>query len=184
MAKDVIIKIWCDVHMDKEEKVEARELPPITIEGKTLTVDLCDPCIKEFYAPMVQLMEDHGLPLARGSTAVTGRRPGRQRSVSGSVQCLWCDKDYSDSSSSGLMAHLKATHGYVNAVDAFGTFCAVCGQQNVLMMMAHVNKHHPEYGFTHTAQTIQWAKENGDPHGVYTAIMNHPPGTPKEVSSA
>ena len=174
MAKDVVIHIWCDQHMAREERIEGRELPPITLDGKTRTLDLCEACVKEFVGPLAQLLDEFGAPPTTGTAPP--RQSGRRRPATDrGAPCVWCDVDYSATSGSGYMSHIKVVHGYANAREAFGTVCPICGTTDVLMMMAHVTKHHPEYGLTHTAQAIDWAKNNGDPWKVYKACLNRQP---------
>lgn len=180
MAKDIVIHVWCDRHMETDERVEARELPPITLDGKIRTLDLCDPCIKEFVTPLAQLLEAHGaLPSASASRSTSSARVsarGRRGSAEMvAVRCLWCSKEYSADTGSGYMAHAKQIHGYASAIEAFGTTCPICGDLDLRMMMTHVKRVHPEFGFTHTAQAIHWANIHGDPHGVYAATLSRKP---------
>lgn len=175
MSKDVVIHIWCDWHMTHSAtKVEARELPPITLGSKTRTIDLCEQCDKEFVGPLAQLLDEFGAPPTPPTT--TPRQAGRRRAPTDKgAPCVWCDVNYSATSGSGYMRHLKVAHGFASAIEAFGTTCAICGDSDVRMMMAHMNNHHAEYGFTHTAQAIDWAKNNGDPHGVYFSCSTRKP---------
>lgn len=176
MAKDIIIKTWCDQHMglDEPQKVEATE-HLITLEGRTLTLDLCEQCTSKYIDPLARLLYDHGAQPEQSPSQAKAARRGSHRGDPKGAQCVWCPLDFAASTSSGFMRHIKVVHGYVNAQDAFGTVCAICGQGELYMMMAHVKRVHPEYGFSHTAQVIDWAKHNGDPHGVYAATLARKP---------
>lgn len=172
MAKDVIVRIWCDQHMSQDRRVEGFEQSPITLNGRTVTVDLCDACVEEFISPLAHLLEEYGVVPERQTAQA---RRGPLRGEPKGAKCIWCSLDFAATTSSGFMRHIKVVHGYANAQDAFGTNCAICGQGQLFMMMAHVKRQHPEYGFTHTAQVIDWAKHNGDPHGVYERTLHRQP---------
>jgi hypothetical protein len=176
MAKEVNIKVWCDRHLSQEDRrVEGHELPPITIDGVTKTLDLCKSCIKELVTPLSKVLVELGAkPEGEVVRRVAGS--GRKRQVSDrGAPCLWCDRDFSARISSGYMVHLKTAHGFASAQEAFGTVCPICGQEEVLMMMGHVSKHHSEHGFAHTSQAVAWARDHGDPFGVYAAAVNRKP---------
>jgi hypothetical protein len=181
MAKDIIVKTWCDRHLSMDEHVEGSELPPITIGGSTKTLDLCDPCIKEFVAPLATLLEDFGaVPegrTARVATTTRRRSPSKDKGA----PCMWCDQDFSAKGGSGYMRHIKVYHGFASAVEAFGTTCPICGEEDLQMMMAHINHHHPELGFGHTSQAVEWAKDHGDPYGVYAATLHRKPSLAPEM---
>ena len=169
MAKDVVIHIWCDWHMETGARIEGAEYP-VTLGGKARTIDLCDPCTKEFITPLAKLLEAHGALLS--ASAHRTRRPIADVVT---VRCLWCTRDYSAESGSGYAAHVKKVHGYASAIEAFGTTCPICGDLDLRMMMTHVKRFHSEFGFTHTVQAVLWAKDHGDPHGVYADTLNRTP---------
>ena len=199
MAKDIVVTVWCDRHMGIEERVEGKELPPMTIDGKTKTLDLCDACTKEFVTPLAQLLDEFGATPEYQQPPVRHRGPGhkrggmgvgRQQQIAGQARrgrkpqiaigdhgapCIWCGLDFSAHSGSGYMRHIKVQHGYANAVEAFGTTCPICGAADLRMMMSHVHRNHSELGFTHTAQAVDWAHHHGDPHGVYAACLSRKP---------
>ena len=57
----------CDVHLEEGQRVEAAELPPITIEGKgPRLLALCPEHKRAFYDPFVDLVEDLALDLPGG----------------------------------------------------------------------------------------------------------------------
>ena len=54
-----IVTVMCDVHLEQGERVEAEELPPISIEGKAPRVlALCEEHKRDFYDPFAELVED------------------------------------------------------------------------------------------------------------------------------
>lgn len=177
MAKDVVIHTWCDRHLQLDERVVGKELPPVTLGGMTLTLDLCEPCVKEFVTPLVELLDQFGAPPQTSPVARRGKGKGTDRGLA----CIWCPADFSANTSSGYMNHIRTIHGYGSAIDAFGTMCPICGDSGLRMMMAHVKKRHPDRGFTHTSQAVLWAKDNGDPFGVYAATLNRVPSLTPEV---
>src|SRR3954453_22174019 len=60
MARQIVV--MCDVHLEQGQRVEAQELPPITVEGKGPRVlALCPEHKQDYYDPFVELVEDLGL---------------------------------------------------------------------------------------------------------------------------
>ena len=57
MARAVVV--FCDLHLEEGQRVEAEELPPITIEGKGPRVlALCPEHKRDYYDPFMELVED------------------------------------------------------------------------------------------------------------------------------
>jgi hypothetical protein len=101
----------------------------------------------------------------------TGARHGRApASGKRDAECLWCPLTYSGDGS-GFGRHLKVVHGFDGLREAFGGKCPVCGEGPFELMLSHVKKSHPEYGFEYISQPFTWARDNGDPHGVYAEKM-------------
>ena len=68
MARRVVV--LCDVHLEEGERVEAAELPPITVEGNGPRVlALCEEHKRDYYDPFVELVEDLGLDSAEEGTS-------------------------------------------------------------------------------------------------------------------
>lgn len=60
MARQIVV--MCDVHLEQGQRVEAQELPAITVEGKGPRVlALCAEHKHDYYDPFVELVEDLGL---------------------------------------------------------------------------------------------------------------------------
>ena len=60
MARRVVV--LCDVHLEEGERVEAEELPPITVEGKSARIlALCPEHKHDYYDPFVELVDDLGV---------------------------------------------------------------------------------------------------------------------------
>lgn len=57
MARALVV--LCDVHLEEGQRVEAEELPPISIDGKDPRVlALCAQHKKDFYDPFLELVDD------------------------------------------------------------------------------------------------------------------------------
>lgn len=197
MAKEVTVHAWCDVHMSHDERVDGVE-HTITVDQLSRTVDLCAKCATRLLDELVALLRERGAPvepsvasrvgnqgqrLALRQAAGVGRRYGREpRSGEREAMCLWCPLTYSSSASSGYARHIKVVHGYATLREAFGQTCAVCGSQQ-RMLIAHVKLAHPEFGSQpHQSTVALWARDHGDPHGVYAATVNRTPSlTPDEA---
>lgn len=68
MARRVVV--LCDVHLEEGTRVEAAELPPITVEGNGPRVlALCEEHKRDYYDPFVELVEDLGLDSAEEGTS-------------------------------------------------------------------------------------------------------------------
>lgn len=104
----------------------------------------------------------HNAMLAAATGSRKGRKPGngakRQHS------CLWCVLDYS--AASAFAKHLKDLHGFQSASDALGHVCPVCAQADIAVMGGHASRSHSDIAST-ASELFLWARENGDPHGVY-----------------
>lgn len=73
MSKEIVV--WCTRHLEKlDERVPGIERE-ITIDGKTVTIDVCDKCRDEFLAPFLDLIEEFGEP-------VSGRGPKKKKAKS------------------------------------------------------------------------------------------------------
>lgn len=110
-----------------------------------------------------------------------GTRKGQQPKKPRGLQCLWCPLNYSVGSSSGAGRHLRTSHGYDGISEAFGGRCPVCGEGDYSQMLSHASKQHPEMGFKSASDPFIWARDNGDPYGVYAAKLEQKPSLdPKE----
>ncbi|GAB3952593.1 hypothetical protein GCM10029976_091110 [Kribbella albertanoniae] len=97
---------------------------------------------------------------------LTGTRKGRKPADGGEREhyCLWCPLNYA--ASSGWAKHVKDLHGFDSSLDALGTVCPVCGQEDVEIMGGHAVRTHAAIATTATALFL-WARDNDDPHGIY-----------------
>lgn len=176
------------------------------VASKTLA--MCGPHTDEILKPLADALEEFGaeiemdtaprkrtssgksLPAQGGTTherqerlrmmaEQTGTRKGRPPANGRPNQCLWCSLAYS-TSASGFGRHLRVAHGYDGLREAFGGVCPICGKGQYEQMMSHVNKSHPEFGFVAIAEPFIWARDNGDPHGVYAAKLVQKPSLDPE----
>jgi len=190
------IQVLCDLCLRDGKEVEGAELSAGVLLGKVAPVTsrvlaACEMHVTEHFKPLVELLAEYGEPI--DSPPATPAR--RIRSTGGGVdkvvldaqqsgvrkgkppvgdrdnECLWCPLTYTANSSSGFARHLKVAHGFAGIKEAFEGMCPVCGQGHFDIMSAHVLRSHPEMGFTSVTGPFTWARDNGDPHGVYAAKM-------------
>ena len=115
MAREVIVRTWCDVHLTQDdEHVEGEELPPLALAPRTKpkVVALCEVHRKEFYDPLVQLLADLGQPVpdaaaAAAATSVKRVNTGR----GGPHMCPVDDCPYLGGPTiSALQTHVRSHH--------------------------------------------------------------------------
>lgn len=203
MAKEIVT--WCDACMAEDQHSPGHTVV-IAVDGKPQSVDLCTSHDDQLVKPLRVLMEEFGAPVelpaqSRPKTGAkvspgtagnqhernvlmhqqTGVRKGKPPAGDRSNQCLWCPLTYSGSASSGFGRHLRVVHGFDGLREAFGGICPVCGEGPYEMMGAHVQRSHKDMGFESASAPYTWARDNGDPHGVYAAKLVQPPSLdPKE----
>jgi hypothetical protein len=64
VAREVIVRTWCDVCLDNDQETDATELAPLLLPEvggtKPRVVALCEVHLKEVYQPLVDVLRDHG----------------------------------------------------------------------------------------------------------------------------
>jgi hypothetical protein len=179
MARDIIIKDWCDRHLDLDERVEAQTYQ-VGLDGVWRDVDLCKECYADTLQAVTVLLDQHGRTSEQTTKPVNqsvgqrslpllleqerrGKRQGRKPSRERGWPCLFCGLAYG--STSGLQAHLRAHHGFKTVGEAVGTRCPLCGMEYV-SLSNHFVRTHADEGLTTAMQYFALANESGDPHGV------------------
>jgi hypothetical protein len=75
MAREVILRTWCDVCLAKDQNEEGIELPPLhLVPGKPRVVALCEVHRKELFDPLVELLKEHGQPVDPDGNPTPGVR--------------------------------------------------------------------------------------------------------------
>jgi hypothetical protein len=194
MAQEIRVDIWCDgLKLGVDGDFVVRHDPRVeavtrsfALDGKPAKlVDLCDPCNGELTLDELrEVLKQFGVTSGAGkpgpgpakvraegparlilANQVSGLRNGRERAEGGKTfVCLWCPLDYS---SSGWLSHVQKKHGFKGIKDAVGVTCPVCGQGPYETLSNHVSRAHDE--FLSITEAFHWAKDNGDPFGVYRA---------------
>jgi len=79
MAREVIVKTWCDLCLASDSKTEADELPPIQLPHMTKprVLALCEVHTKELYTPLLELLRKHGQPVPPKDTPAGRMVPHR-----------------------------------------------------------------------------------------------------------
>lgn len=194
---------WCDPCYAEDVKTEGEPVAiSFGINSPTVTILLCAQHVEELIKPVAELVSEYGEPVdatptPRGSAGgritvgqsgrrdpafltKTRTRQGRQPVGGRANDCLWCELSYAGGSTSGFARHLRVAHGFANLTEAFGGPCPICGEGPYELMSAHVKRKHSEFGFEAVAQPFIWARDNGDPHGVYAAKLQQKPSLDPE----
>jgi len=80
MARKIVV--MCDVHLEQGQRVEAQELPPISVEGKRPRVlALCAEHKHDYYDPFVELVEDLGVETPEKNAAKTSPYEAQQQTT-------------------------------------------------------------------------------------------------------
>jgi ribosomal protein S27E len=146
MARQVIVKTWCDPCLDNGQDNEGVELPALKLPelpGRARLLALCEVHRKELYDPLVEALRLLGQPVdAEG--AVVPTKTTRKKAAApveptavepaaadGRVACPSCGESLA--SRTGLQAHVRRIHDTTlavlegrNAEDGFA--CPECGQ--------------------------------------------------------
>lgn len=182
MATEIVR--WCDVHMGRDEKV-AGELVTVALGGRPAKgLDLCPGCKDEVVKPLEALLDEFGSVLpATSSRGATGRRkavpegatplpvPVDPDGQAKAHPCLFCDSSFT--TGEGAFGHMMRTHGTPKAAgELIGTVCPVCGYDtNSGSPGVHIAQGHKDYGFPSVLSSLLWARDNGDPFGVYAGAI-------------
>lgn len=193
MAREIVI--WCDPCMADDVRTPAVEHSigitiGVTKAVQTMTVACCPDHTDALLKPLAALIEEHGSPIDPTQVAVPSesasilksasgrqvpgaltspgmRRKGRAPAGNRGNQCLWCDLTYAGKSASGFARHLRVAHGIDGLSEAFSGRCPVCGDGPYSTMGSHIAKSHADMGFEASTDPFLWARDHGDPHGVY-----------------
>lgn len=186
MAREIVT--WCDPCMGRDERTPGRE-ETLMVGGKPRVLALCDADRDQYVKPLEALLEEFGAPaeapgkrttptrIAAGNPGaeatlqmftLTGTRKGRKPEGGRTAECMFCPLNYSGDA--GLIRHLHKAHGLPDKLrEVFAGPCPICGKAYELVG-AHIHKSHADLGLANIAQGYAWAKENGDPHGVFAAL--------------
>jgi hypothetical protein len=58
-------------------------------------------------------------------------------------------------------------HGFKGVAEALGDVCPMCGKADIQMLGGHAVRAHAEDGMKTATQLFIWARDNGDPFGIY-----------------
>lgn len=190
MAREVILKVWCDpcsaegVQSEAEEHTVGLLLGSVgPVQPKVLA--MCPEHRKALADDLAAMVAEYGqevdMPTQKAPakkkgassdqdrlmvSARAGIRHGKPPSGPRLNECLWCELTYAGDGG-GFHRHLKVIHGFTGFTEAFGGLCPVCGQGPYDLMNSHVRKSHPELDFVGVSEPFTWARDNGDPHGQY-----------------
>lgn len=174
---------WCD--LDDVDDAAPADRYTVVINDESRTIDLCELHAKALMGELREALADHG-------TRATGEAPTplrRKRSHNATKPpelhpCLWCDEV--PATTSTLALHFAQAHGFPPGhkdgqralfADVLGTTCPHCGESftTVPGFGQHMWRTHPDVP-SHVAETMVYAREHGDVHGVVAAVMAKAPG--------
>jgi hypothetical protein len=111
MAREVIVRTWCDPCLADDKHEEGDEFGPMSlIPGKPRVVALCEVHRKELYDPLIELLTDHGQPVdsdGNSSPGVRGHHKPRATNATGPT-CPACG--HVSTTRTALQAHTRKMH--------------------------------------------------------------------------
>ena len=117
MAREIILRTWCDPCLVEEKQVEGQELPPLTlIPGrKPRVLALCEVHRKEFYEPLVELLAEHGQAVDSDGHPIPGTRGPYKKKVTplageGAFPCPAEGCNYVGGTKNRLQSHARSVH--------------------------------------------------------------------------
>lgn len=174
MAREVIVRTWCDPCLANDVQEEGTELPPLTLPGltgnKRRVLALCDVHRKEVYQPLLELLEEHGQMVDDEGNPSGPRGPYKTRGASqgnstqGSLTCPAEGCDHTSPNRSALSSHVRNMHDTtLSVLQGLDTpfECPECGLKSARPqgIAAHRRKVH---GILGTSATAVRAREKGD----------------------
>ena len=173
MAKELVILAWCDPCQDQDIKTEGQTYT-LGIDGKTLTIELCEKHAKPVLTVRDLLLEYGQKPESPGSAAALANHHPRGRGprVSDSqrklpykprqnpddlpeaerLYCLLCERYFGHTT--GLQGHYERAHGITATLgEIYGTQCFECGETaaNFRHLSVHMRTTHD---ITHAAKVV------------------------------
>lgn len=94
MAREVVVRTWCDRCLVDDRHVEAEEIGGVVLPGirGARVVALCGPCREDVYTPFEALVRDQGQVATAEGLVEPPRRRGRPPStVDAALPCPRCD---------------------------------------------------------------------------------------------
>lgn len=183
MSTQLILKRWCDgVRMlaanefeprHGDERVRAQERGPYSLGGKPKMCDTCDKCDDDMtVAEMRYVLAEFGSAVGAGKKPKQ-QQPAPQKQADGRTDCLWCDTNTTWGAWGG---HLREVHGFSGIKEALGNQCPACGEK-LAGLSVHITRGHDEFAMVTDA--FFWARDNGDPYGVWAKVTAPGRGTKK-----
>lgn len=171
MAREVIVKTWCDPCLEQGEEREGVELSPTKLAelpGRARIIALCEVHHKELYEPFVTVLRELGQTVDEDGQPAGARGPKRKAAPAEQKPdkphaCPKCGKG--SKTFPGLQAHVRAQHGTtlreLQGLPPFRTtgppvpteplVCPECGQScaNAQGLGAHRKQKHGIQGTSH-----------------------------------
>lgn len=102
MAKEIVI--WCEVDLADDKRVVGKEYE-LTVDGTTVTIDLCDECHERHLAPVKAFLSEFGQPVTkvrgpykkakRSDSEVSDSSPKYTANENGEYVCDDCGRAFS-----------------------------------------------------------------------------------------
>jgi hypothetical protein len=121
MAREVIIKAWCDPCIEKGDRVEGREVGVFISDalgkpiGKPVLLTACEMHEKEFLSPLRDLIAELDLPLVEKVLSEPPAKPKKSGGVDDPQVCKWPDCGTTLKNRSTLAVHVNNQHNVTMA---------------------------------------------------------------------
>jgi hypothetical protein len=169
MAREVIVKTWCDPCLAEDVNEEGTELAPILLPElggtKPRVVAVCEVHRKELYQPLLDLLAEHGQMVDEDGnpTGPRGSYKKRANSTQGPLTCPAEGCDHSSPNRSALSSHVRNMHDTTLSVlqgEETPYECPECGLKSARPqgIAAHRRKVHGVVGTSATAVAVREAK--------------------------
>lgn len=179
MAREVILRTWCDLCLDNDVNEEGVELAPLLLPevggNKPRVLALCEVHLKELYQPLVDALVEHG-QMVDDDGNPTGPRGRYKKAASkgGDGEDWACPAcDHVSPNRAALNSHARGRHGkslaaLQGAEEKFE--CPECGMRSARPqgLAAHRRSVHGIIGTSATAVAVREAKSSGGEEGLFT----------------
>jgi hypothetical protein len=112
MAREITVTIWCDGCMAKGLRTPGIELPALSLlpSRKPRILAMCDPCKKDFYVPLLDLLNDRGQAVGDDLGEVTAKAVAKAKAVNEPVECPAEGCGYTAGRMSAMRTHVRQRH--------------------------------------------------------------------------
>lgn len=169
MAREVIVRTWCDPCLAEDVQEDGVELAPLLLPElggtKPRVVALCEVHRKELYQPLLDLLEEHGQMVdEEGNPSGPRGKYTRAKDVPNPLGCPAEGCSHESPNRSALSSHVRNMHDTTLSVllgEETPYECPECGLKSARPqgIAAHRRKVHGVLGTSATAVSVREAKD-------------------------